>query len=64
MILLVVATMALLGGTTWLALQQSIARDPVLNRQLTAVGLLLCMLTVVSAVVAASGVHLVRVQPW
>jgi hypothetical protein len=57
MILLVVAAMSLLGGTTWLALQQSAARDHVLNRQLTAVGLLLCMLTVASAIIAAT-VHL------
>ncbi|GAA2915091.1 hypothetical protein Acy02nite_91610 [Actinoplanes cyaneus] len=42
MIVLVVAAMVLLGSTTWLALEQPVARDPMRNRRLTIVGLLLC----------------------
>ncbi|GAA2863720.1 hypothetical protein Acy02nite_72490 [Actinoplanes cyaneus] len=42
MIVLVVAAMVLLGGTTWLALEQPVASDPELNRRLTTIGLLLC----------------------
>ncbi len=44
MIFLLVGVMALLGGTTFLALQQPVARNPVLNRQLTGIGLALCLL--------------------
>ena len=54
MILVFLAAMALLGGTTWLGMQQSVARDPVMNRHLTGVGLLLCMLTFFSALIAAA----------
>jgi hypothetical protein len=53
MIVLLVASMALLGGTTWFGLQQSDAGNPVLNRRLTGAGLALCLLVVVSAVLAA-----------
>ena len=54
MIFLVVAAMALLGGTTWLAQEQSITRNPVRNSHLTAVGMVLCLLTVVAALIAAA----------
>lgn len=47
MISLVVAAMALLGGTTFLALQQSIARNPALNRCLTGIGIVSCLLVAV-----------------
>ena len=53
MTLLVVAAMALFGGTTWLALQQPIARDPGRNRHLTTSGLALCLLVVVAALLVA-----------
>ncbi|WP_433796389.1 hypothetical protein [Actinoplanes sp. CA-252034] len=49
--------LALLGGTTWLAMNQSIARNAVLNHRLTAIGLTLCVtsgLVVLVASVAAS----------
>ncbi|MDI6102729.1 hypothetical protein QLQ12_29330 [Actinoplanes sp. NEAU-A12] len=56
MILLVMAAMALLGGTAWIGLQQPMARDPALNRRLTAVGIRLCLLmaALVLAAVAVS----------
>lgn len=38
MISLVVAAMALLGGTTFLASQQPVARNPARNRRLTGIG--------------------------
>ncbi|GAB3177886.1 hypothetical protein FHX75_11169 [Micromonospora palomenae] len=53
MISLVVAALALLGGTTWLAMNQPVARNPVLNRRLTATGLLLCLITAVITLIAA-----------
>jgi hypothetical protein len=37
--------MALLGGTTWVGLQQPIARDPARNVRLTAIGIRLCLVT-------------------
>ena len=52
MIFFVVAALALMGSTTWLAMQQSIAGNPVLNRRLTTVGLVLCLATGLSVVVA------------
>ena len=53
MILLLVAAMGLLSGTTWLAMQQSVARDRVAHHHLTGGGLVLCLLAVVSVLVAA-----------
>ncbi|WP_433789708.1 hypothetical protein [Actinoplanes sp. CA-252034] len=53
MIALVVAALGVLGGTTWLALQQPIAHDPARNRRLTAAGLMLCLVTAVVAIAAA-----------
>ena len=43
MTVLLVVTLVLLGGTTWLALQQQVAGSPSLNRRLTGAGLLLCL---------------------
>lgn len=58
MIVLVVAALVLMGGTTWLALQQSISGNPALNRRLTGLGLALCLATglalVVTGLVAAA----------
>ena len=53
MFLLVVFALALLGGTTWLAQQQSIAVRPALNHQLTGMGLVLCLAVGLAAVVGA-----------
>jgi hypothetical protein len=53
MILLVIAALALLGGTTWLGLNQPAAANPALNRRLTATGLLLCLIVAVVALIAA-----------
>ncbi|MFC3991111.1 hypothetical protein [Actinoplanes siamensis] len=53
MILLVIAAMAALGGTTWLVLEQPVARDPVRNQRLSMIGLLVCL---VSAMVALAAV--------
>lgn len=55
MILLVVTVMALLGATTWLVLNQSVARNPALRRQLTAAGLGLCLAAGLTAVIASLG---------
>ncbi|GIF40089.1 hypothetical protein [Actinoplanes xinjiangensis] len=52
--ILFVVMMALLGGTTWLAMNQSIARDAVLNHRLTAIGLTLCLASGLIAVVASA----------
>jgi hypothetical protein len=52
MIFLVVAALALMGSTTWLAMQQSIAGNPRLNHRLTTLGLALCLATGLSIVVA------------
>ncbi|MFC8617240.1 hypothetical protein ACFT9M_12585 [Micromonospora purpureochromogenes] len=54
MISLVVAALALLGGTTWLAMNQPVARNPVLNRRLTATGLLFCLITAVFTLIVAA----------
>ncbi|MEV4280829.1 hypothetical protein [Actinoplanes xinjiangensis] len=51
--ILFVVLMALLGGTTWLAMNQSIARDAVLNHRLTAIGLTLCLTSGLIAMVAS-----------
>ncbi|SDS52988.1 hypothetical protein [Actinoplanes derwentensis] len=53
MFVLTVGALALLGGTTWLALQESVAADPDRHHRLTATGLLLCLLTGLAAVAAA-----------
>ncbi|MEU4420811.1 hypothetical protein AB0F81_09300 [Actinoplanes sp. NPDC024001] len=54
MMILVVTGSALLGATTWLALQQRTAADPELNHRLTAVGLVSCLvLAIVTLAVAA-----------
>ncbi|MEU4712890.1 hypothetical protein AB0F73_04385 [Micromonospora purpureochromogenes] len=45
MVSLVVAALALLGGMTWLAMNQPVAGNPVLNRRLIATGLLFCVIT-------------------
>lgn len=52
MITLVVAALALMGSTTWLALQQSTAGNPASNRRLTGLGLALCLATGLAIVVA------------
>jgi hypothetical protein len=52
--ILFVVMMALLGGTTWLAMNQSIAHDAVLNHRLTAIGLTLCLASGLIAVVASA----------
>jgi hypothetical protein len=52
MIFFVVAALALMGSTTWLAMQQPIAGNPALNHRLTTVGLALCLATGLSVVVA------------
>jgi hypothetical protein len=52
MISLVVAAMAVLGGTTFLALQQSVARDRALNNRLTGIGIVLCLIVAVLALTA------------
>jgi hypothetical protein len=54
MVVLVVAVMALFGGTAWLAMQQSVARNSAVHHRLTGGGLALCLLAVVAAVVAAT----------
>lgn len=53
MIVLVIAALALMGGTTWLALQQSIVGNPALNRRLTGLGLALCLAVGLALVVTA-----------
>ena len=53
MTVLVVAFLALIGGTTWLALEQPMARHPVLHNRLTGAGLLLCLTAAVIALAAA-----------
>ncbi|MEU7905682.1 hypothetical protein [Actinoplanes sp. NPDC049118] len=53
MITLVVLAMTLLGGTTWLALDQPVTRHPELNRKMTAAGLLLCLVAVVAVFASA-----------
>jgi hypothetical protein len=45
MMLLVVLTMGVLGGTTWLAMNQSVAGNPSLNRRLTSIGIGLSLVT-------------------
>lgn len=57
MIALVVAALALVGGTTWLALNQPTARNPVRHHRLTGLGLALCLATAAAAFVGAL-VHL------
>jgi hypothetical protein len=54
MILLVVAALALLGGTTWIGLQQPIAPDPERNLHRTVIGIRLCLLTGLTAILAAA----------
>lgn len=54
MIVLVVAALVLMGGTTFLAMQQSIVGNPVLNRRLTGLGLALCLAVGIALVVAGS----------
>lgn len=49
MIFVVVGALGLLGGTTFLALQQPVARDPLLNRRLTGMGIALCLITALAA---------------
>ena len=56
MIVLVVAALGLLGGTTWLALDQPLARDPARHHRVTGWGLLMC-LGVGAAVVGAAFAH-------
>ncbi|XVV12598.1 hypothetical protein ACQP2X_48765 [Actinoplanes sp. CA-131856] len=53
MIVLTTGALALFGATTWLALQQPVARNQVRNRQLTGAGLGLCLITVAGALTAA-----------
>jgi DMSO reductase anchor subunit len=53
MIFLVVVGSVLLGGTTWLALQQAVAAHPARNHRLAAAGLVLCL---ISAAAALAGV--------
>jgi hypothetical protein len=55
--ILLVMTMALLGGATWLAMNESIARDATLNHRLTAGGLTLCAAVGVIAVIASVVTH-------
>lgn len=52
MIILVIAALALMGTTTWLALQQSIVGNPSLNHRLTGLGLALCLATGLAIVAA------------
>ncbi|WP_433534586.1 hypothetical protein ACQPZK_20665 [Micromonospora sp. CA-249363] len=52
MIILVVFTLALLGGTTWTALQQPLARNPTFHHRLTGVLLALSLTAVAGLVVA------------
>jgi hypothetical protein len=54
MIVLVVVTLALLGATTWSALELSEARYPVLQRRLTGVGLALCVLALIAMMSTAA----------
>jgi hypothetical protein len=54
MILLVIAALACLGGTTGLVLNQSIARDPARHRRLTVMGFALCAVITAIAVSAAA----------
>ncbi|WP_328475286.1 hypothetical protein OHA21_18430 [Actinoplanes sp. NBC_00393] len=49
MIILVIAGSVLLGGTTWLALQQPTATHPDRNYRLTAAGLVLCLIFAAAA---------------
>lgn len=53
MILLLIGALGLVGGTTWLALNTSVARRPALHRRLTGTGLALCLAAAVVALVAA-----------
>ncbi|GAA4960313.1 hypothetical protein [Actinoplanes utahensis] len=43
MIMLVIVAMTLLGGTAWTVMNQSIARNRVLNHRLSLAGLLACL---------------------
>jgi hypothetical protein len=52
MILLVMVALLLMGATTWLAQQQPVAGDPVLNRRLARLGLMLCTAVGLAAVLA------------
>jgi hypothetical protein len=52
MIVVVVAAMAALGTTTWLAMQQSVSRDPERNRRMTALGLWACLAIATAALTA------------
>ncbi len=54
MIILVVLTFALMGGTTWAVHEQPLADRPALQRRLTGAGLFLSVLAVVA--MAAAGV--------
>ncbi len=53
MIILVMVVLALAGGTTWLALEQPMARRPALHHRLTGAGLLLCLVIAAAALLAA-----------
>lgn len=57
MIILVVITLVLLGATTWSALQQSLARDPVRHRRLTGVGLIASLAAIVTLVTVGLVIH-------
>lgn len=51
MITLVVVTLALMGGTIWVALDQPMAARPELQRRLSRVGLTLSLLAVLTMTV-------------
>jgi hypothetical protein len=57
MIILAIVAMALLGGTTWFSMNQSMASNPALNRRWGIAGLLACA-TVAVGVLAAEAVTL------
>ncbi|BAL88343.1 hypothetical protein AMIS_31230 [Actinoplanes missouriensis 431] len=57
MILLVVVPLALVGGSTWLVLTQSVAGDPGRHQRLTRAALLACV-AVAAAVLAVTVMRL------
>ncbi|MEU4620685.1 hypothetical protein AB0G04_12005 [Actinoplanes sp. NPDC023801] len=54
MFVLTVGALTLLGGTTWLALQESVAADRARHHRLTATAIILCL--ILGAVIVAAAV--------
>ncbi len=58
MIVVMILVLALLGGTTWLARNQPLAKHPILNQNLSLIELALC-----AAVFTAAGLAVAATWP-